>query len=122
MSNEDTQHLFFRCSYSEACLKEVKSWCNWKTGKTDLMELMKWIEKRKKKTKVYRSISYAMLAACVYHIWRIRNEVLWTQKVRIVSNTVQNIKRDICNRLIVSLPKKTNSCDRMWIEKLCKKS
>ena len=64
---------------------------------------------------------FTILNACVYHIWRVRNEVLWSQKVWIVENTIQNIKSDVYNRVNVVLPTKMTRRDREWIENLCMK-
>ena len=62
----------------------------------------------------------AIIAACTYHIWRNRNEVLWTQKVWTIAHTVQSIQQDVKNRLSVVLPKKLVYKDRCWYEKICK--
>ena len=117
---DSVKHLFFQCSYSGRCLRAVKDWFNINTKKMQLTELQAWIQKKKGITKVRRCVLYAGLAACVYQIWKSRNEALWQHKVRTVEQTIKSIKCDVYNRMYTGLPKKVVLKDREWIEQLCK--
>ena len=63
---------------------------------------------------------FAGLAACVYQIWRSRNEALWQHKVCSTEFTIQNVKKDVYNRMHINLLKKITKKDRIWIEQLSK--
>ena len=66
----------------------------------------------KKISKVCRDIMFAGVAACVYQIWRSRNEAVWNHKVWSAEHSIQNIKKDVYNRLHISLSKKITKKDR----------
>ena len=67
----------------------------------------------------WRNISYAILATCVYQIWRIRNEVLWNHKVERRDMCVQSIKKTVYNRMQICSLAKATVKDRIWIAQLC---
>ena len=77
-----------------------------------MKELLTWIKKKKGISKVRKNIMFAGIAACVYQIWRTRNEALWNYKVWTVIRCLQNIRNDVYNRLYMCLPKKIITKDR----------
>ena len=88
-------------------------------GKT-LTEILKWI-KNAKITKLKRRIMYSFIAAAIYHIWRVRNDVMWLGKVWTIENTVYRIVNEIKGRLKCTLPKKATKIEREWVDNLCTK-
>ena len=117
---ESVRHLFFQCYYSSECLRRVKEWLKMSIVKTEMTELLDWIKKKKGVTKLYRSIMYAGIVACVYRIWMVRNEVFWNLKVWSIELTVQNVKKDVYNRIQFSDITKIKLVDKERIERLCK--
>ena len=55
------------------------------------------------------------LAAVIYNIWSVRNEVYWEEKVGSVNRTVNSIQRSIIERVNSILPKKISKGDREWM-------
>ncbi|XP_062100601.1 uncharacterized protein LOC133806528 [Humulus lupulus] len=86
--NESIGHLFFHCHYSSACLQKIKHWMGWNSASLDLIQLIRWINKAKKMSANRKNIMYATIAALVYHIWRVRNDVYWNRKLWHIENTV----------------------------------
>ncbi|XP_062108101.1 uncharacterized protein LOC133818979 [Humulus lupulus] len=74
----------------------------------------------KRMSVVRKSIIYAALAALVYHIWRVRNDVFWSNKLWHVDNTVQRVVREIQIRISLVMPKKAKAIDREWVTKISK--
>ncbi|XP_062112554.1 uncharacterized protein LOC133823726 [Humulus lupulus] len=118
--NETIGHLFFHCHYSSACLQKIKHWMGWKSASLDLLQLIRWINKAKKMSAIRKNIMYATLAALVYHIWRVRNDVYWNKKFWHITNTVQKVEREIQVRITLVMPKKAQTIDRDWFTKICK--
>ncbi|KAM6544056.1 hypothetical protein CsatB_008503 [Cannabis sativa] len=44
---ETLQHLFFDCSFSSNCLKEIKDWLSWRMASNSLHRIVRWIRKAK---------------------------------------------------------------------------
>lgn len=118
-AEEDVQHLFFRCKYSDEYFRRLKLWTMMQCDKNELLGILMWIKKKKKISKFRRNVLFVVLSACVYHIWKVRNEAFWSHKVWSVDTTVQNIKRQICNRVYGVMPSKLTREDRVWFERLC---
>ncbi|XP_060973953.1 uncharacterized protein LOC133039141 [Cannabis sativa] len=116
--SETLEHLFFTCHYSNMCVQGVKDWLEWKTSTNSLLQLAKWTDKSKLST-TRKSIFHAALAATAYHIWRVRNDALWNQKVWCIRNTVQKIKIDLEYRICHVMPKKAKAIDREWFMGRC---
>ncbi|XP_062113178.1 uncharacterized protein LOC133824317 [Humulus lupulus] len=112
--NEDVHHLFFQCKYSKQCLLQVKKWLGWKVKAEDYENLLQWIFKTRRWSRFRKSILTAVVASLIYHIWRMRNDILWSQKVWSTTHTVQAIQRDISLRIYTIIPNKTNHLDRDW--------
>ena len=57
----------------------------------------------------------------VYNIWRVRNDLIWQEKLWSIQNTVQRIIREVQLRVKYVVPKKVNREERQWIEFICTK-
>lgn len=64
---------------------------------------------------------YAMMATLVYHIWRVRNDVLWQGKIWGINNTVKRVKTEIQMRLKLVMPKNASRKNIEWAAHLCTK-
>ena len=61
-------------------MQEIKLWLKWRNQAQTLEGLFKGIGKARM-TEIKRRCFYAILAAIVYNIWRVRNDVYWSSKV-----------------------------------------
>lgn len=113
-------HLFFECRYNRECLEELKKWLGWHWKATRLDRILRWIMKTKQGT-FEKRVLYAFISAIVYHIWRVRNEVIWDAKLWLANNIVQTIKREMKMRLRLLKPKKIPIQDKVWFESICGK-
>ncbi|XP_062093714.1 uncharacterized protein LOC133799727 [Humulus lupulus] len=116
-ANENIEHLFFKCIYSRKCLTAIKSWLIWNAQSTNLVSLLKWIS-HAKFSRIHKSMLLSILAATIYNIWRVRNEVLWNQKLWHIKHTVSKIQNECKLRLISVLPCKDSSKDREFLYSL----
>ncbi|XP_062113351.1 uncharacterized protein LOC133824483 [Humulus lupulus] len=116
--NEDLPHLFFQCTYSKAFLLRMKEWIGCRAQTEHYHQLLQWIYKAKHLSKVKKGIFIAVVTALVYHIWRARNDVLWSYKLWHVNHIIEVIKRELKLRLPMSMPRKTRSSDKEWFQKL----
>ncbi|XP_062088974.1 uncharacterized protein LOC133795539 [Humulus lupulus] len=117
---ESIGHLFFHCHYSSICLQKLKQRLGWSSASLNLLHLIRWIHKAKRLSVVRKSIIYAVLAALVYHLWRVRNDVFWSNKLWHVDNIVQRVVREIQFRISLVMPKKAKAIDREWVTKFSK--
>ena len=85
-----------------------------------MSEILKWIRKARISA-VKRKIFHLVLAAVIYNIWLVRNDVLWSFKLWLVSKTVQKIKHDVRMRLRMYMPKKATVNEKEWVECICLK-
>ena len=92
----------------------------WNCKGRQLDEVMRWI-KNARISKIRKQTLHSLLAESIYHIWRVRNDVLWSGKVWVVDNTVYRIVQDFQMRLKIVMPKKATKGDREWLEYLCTK-
>ncbi|XP_062100242.1 uncharacterized protein LOC133806128 [Humulus lupulus] len=116
-ANENIEHLFFKCIYSRKCLTALKSWLNWNAQSTNLVSLLKWIS-HAKFSRIHKSMLLSILAATIYNIWRVRNDVLWNQKLWHIKHTMSKIQNECKLRLISVLPCKASSKDREFLYSL----
>ncbi|XP_062106391.1 uncharacterized protein LOC133817803 [Humulus lupulus] len=91
---ESATHLFFGCSISLICLRQVQLWLGWNANASSLVAVLRWIE-RAKLSKFRKLLYSAAVAAVTYQIWKGRNEVLWSQKQFHIDVVVQLVKDNI---------------------------
>ena len=118
---ETRHHLFFDYRFSAECFSQIKEWLHWRSKKTKLLEVLRWIDKCKRISKFRRNVLRAAVAACIYQIWTARNEQLWIQKIGDIRSTVQIIKHRIVNRVRHVMPKEVSKSDREWFDAICTK-
>ncbi|XP_062104541.1 uncharacterized protein LOC133815753 [Humulus lupulus] len=115
---EDITHLFFQCTYSKICLVKMKEWIGCRVQTEHYQALLQWISKAKHLSKLRKGFFIAVVSALVYHIWRVRNDVLWSSKIWYVNHIIEVIKRELKLRFIVSVYKGKRNRDKEWIQKL----
>ena len=89
--------------------------------KINLKEILKWIDKSRGISKFRKDVQRTIITACVYQLWRTRNERLWMQKSETEEQIVQFIKHGTINRIRQTIPMKISQKDREWFEEICKK-
>ncbi|XP_057548044.1 uncharacterized protein LOC130826473 [Amaranthus tricolor] len=97
---ETHDHLFFNCSSTVVILKQVMQWldCNFQTHSLQHLLQKGWNIKgaRLKKLTVVVAI-----AATVYAIWKLRNDIIWRQKeATATTQMVGHIKWIVKNRIL----------------------
>ncbi|XP_021764017.1 uncharacterized protein LOC110728684 [Chenopodium quinoa] len=90
-SDEDTDHLFFNCSFSKTCIRLMSQWLDIPVSSQNIQEAWKWWRKSIK-DQIKRKVVLAVLAAVVYHIWLARNHAYLKKAVihpRILCNATR---------------------------------
>ncbi|XP_062089073.1 uncharacterized protein LOC133795635 [Humulus lupulus] len=77
-SEENIEHLFFKCPFSNRCIKSLKEKLGWRVKTEAIYPLLRWISKAKV-SRFKKQVLAAFVAAGVYQVWKTRNEVLWFQ-------------------------------------------
>ncbi|XP_062117765.1 uncharacterized protein LOC133831475 [Humulus lupulus] len=70
----------------------VKKWLGWKVKTEDYENLLQWIGKTRRWSRFRKSTLIVVIASLIYHIWRVRNDILWSQKVWSTAHIVQVIQ------------------------------
>ncbi|XP_074306088.1 uncharacterized protein LOC141641317 [Silene latifolia] len=111
---ENNDHLFYRCIYSEKVVKQVS---NWIRSELPIQDTINWRLKQKG-SKLKKGITYAVLNACSYHIWRQRNqsriELQLTKPDKVASDVVKEMKSRIRSIISSSL----DDGDEVWIRRI----
>ncbi|KAK4383825.1 hypothetical protein Sango_3115600 [Sesamum angolense] len=114
---ETHDHLFFRCSYSRRCIRDLKatvrfSWPN-RAWRVDIT----WATKRWKGKHIVQAAYRALLSAIVYHIWRERNQRVFPHSERLSSTIARIAVTEIRQKILsIDLPDSvsTRGLYRMW--------
>ena len=109
---ETVEHLLFNCTYSANCLILLQSWLNVKILMRNIWKYRRW-----NVSKLRKQVIIAAFSRLAYHIWKARNDVLWLNKVPTDAHTLQSVKQEIQNRLLV-LQLKGTKLDTNWIHSL----
>ncbi|XP_056691685.1 uncharacterized protein [Spinacia oleracea] len=111
--DEDHNHLFFSCSYSQQCLNDIRSWMSIPGISSDLQQITRGID-HSRHSQFKKQVWYAGLAAIVYVVWQCRNGSFWDKYVPTVQNSVKSIKHAVRDRIKVVMPKKVSRRDCTW--------
>ncbi|XP_060959260.1 uncharacterized protein LOC133030510 [Cannabis sativa] len=115
IADETTEHLFFRCDFSQQCLMQVKNWLQWKARADTMQVVLKTIRKAKQ-TKFKTNVKPSSIAALVYLIWKARNDLIWQKKVLKAEELVQRLQKIVKTRTMLVLPQKVKIKDREWFD------
>lgn len=96
-ADEDITHLFHQCSHATSIWNTIFSW--WPDWKKHLPKLIEG--KALRKSKLEENILTALFAAVIYHIWAIRNQVLFREtSIPSAHYTARQIKEQLSQRLL----------------------
>ncbi|XP_062110644.1 uncharacterized protein LOC133822358 [Humulus lupulus] len=103
---------------SKQCLVKMKEWLGCRAQTENLYKLLQWFSKVKYFSKLRRRFCIAAVSALVYHLWRVRNDALWSCKIWQVNHTLERIKTELKLKLTVLMCKGKQDRDNDWIQKL----
>ncbi|XP_010667596.1 uncharacterized protein LOC104884609 [Beta vulgaris subsp. vulgaris] len=115
---ETHEHQFFNCHFSKECVSRIKAWCGVQHQSLSFFQIIDWIARRRRGSKIRRFVQAAAMEAIAYYIWRVGNEAYWVHKVQSINYTVKHIQNIVKARSLCCLPKKVSSRDKEWIESL----
>ncbi|KAJ8426692.1 LOW QUALITY PROTEIN: hypothetical protein Cgig2_016842 [Carnegiea gigantea] len=72
-AEEDMNHLFFKCKWAREYWQVIHRWLS-SSIDTNSMDIFLHSIRKLKGSRGMRMIAYAIIAAVIYQIWRIRNE------------------------------------------------
>ncbi|XP_057251814.1 uncharacterized protein LOC130591883 [Beta vulgaris subsp. vulgaris] len=111
------KHLFFECNYSKTIFRRIAIWMGIQLSNMTMHSIIQWIS-RCSEPKFKKQVYAMVLGAVVYHIWRSRNDVYWSQYVSTVNNIVHRVQKDVIDRCYSVLPKKVSRVNRDWLREL----
>ena len=114
---ETRQHLLFECDWTNACLKRLKRCLNWRSSKTDLNDLLRWIQ-RSRLTEARKKVYISSLAALTYMMWFARNKKLWENEDVAWERVFSQIRYSVKNRIMNLQCKKIKGDDKEWGQNL----
>ncbi|KAL2894836.1 LINE-1 retrotransposable element ORF2 protein [Bienertia sinuspersici] len=116
-SGEETHlHLFFQCSFSRECLSRLMQWMDCRTQHNDLHQLVNWIGRNYKGSRLRRYLYGAVVSALAYRIWQARNDMLWNQNRTSADSIVREVQYVVKNR--IQIVGRMSSLDKEWIDGL----
>ncbi|XP_019233568.1 PREDICTED: uncharacterized protein LOC109214136 [Nicotiana attenuata] len=116
-NTETIDHLYFECTFSKMCLKEVCKWLGMNIKNTKVNGIWKRMA-RKANGRIGRAFTRSVLAAVIYQIWRARNEAVWKGKVQRPQVMLKQVQHTCKHRSMEVVQKKKNMKGTRWIESL----
>ncbi|KAL2237656.1 UNVERIFIED_CONTAM: hypothetical protein Sindi_0957300 [Sesamum indicum] len=116
-ATETHDHLFFQCRFSRQCITEIQKIIRFSWPNRDWMTDIIWASRRWRGQHIINMSYRALLASCVYHIWKERNLRRFEQTERTPNTMAVVIIEDIKQRIhSITLPSSvsTRSLFRLW--------
>ena len=115
--DETEDHLIFQCCFSQEVWRRIKVWLQIDSQISTAAGIVQWIADCGK-TKEHKEILAAAIGVVIYHIWWVRNQVLWHQKVIHIDRVVHNIQKNVITRVYSSGPRKLSRKTSDWLRSL----
>lgn len=115
---EDQDHLFFNCDYSRIILQQITRWMRMHCTSCRFMSIIKWIQKRTKRSNFQRNVMLSAMSAVIYGIWKVRNECLWQHKMTHPDHCISRIKEVVLSMVFAVKPKNVPQSDLDWLNSL----
>ncbi|KAL2246369.1 UNVERIFIED_CONTAM: hypothetical protein Sindi_2905100 [Sesamum indicum] len=116
-ATETHGHLFFQCRFSKQCLAEIRRMVSYSWPNREWTTDIAWASQRWRGKHIVNMSYRALLASCVYHIWRERNLRRFEHTGRTPSTVALLIIEDIRQRIhSITLPRSvsTRALYRLW--------
>ncbi|KAL2224843.1 UNVERIFIED_CONTAM: hypothetical protein Sindi_2938100 [Sesamum indicum] len=116
-ATETHDHLFFQCRFSLQYLTAIRRVVRYPWPNRDWITDIEWASQRWRGKHIVNISYQALLASCVYHIWRERNLRRFEHTERTPSTMALLIVEDIRQRILsISLPRSvsTRALYRLW--------
>ncbi|XP_010690196.1 uncharacterized protein LOC104903784 [Beta vulgaris subsp. vulgaris] len=118
MGEDSCQHLFFQCACSAMVCQNVMAWIGIRIVNQENLFIAWKRWSRRFKSKKRQRVCYSVIAALVYHIWRMRNYSYWNDAVPRIDGVSRTIKIDVCSRIKSIADMQWNVEDRIWFNQL----
>ncbi|XP_011085632.1 uncharacterized protein LOC105167557 [Sesamum indicum] len=111
-------HLLFQCRFSRQCLTAIRRMVRFSWPNRDWQTDVDWASQRWRGKHIVNMAYRALLAACIYHIWRERNLRRFEHTERTASTTALLIVEDIRQWILsITLP---TSVSKRALYRLCR--
>ncbi|KAL2226567.1 UNVERIFIED_CONTAM: hypothetical protein Sindi_2015400, partial [Sesamum indicum] len=117
---ENHTYLFFQCRYSRRCLSEIRKLVRFPWPNRDWANDIDWATRKWRGKHIVNLAYRALLASCVYHIWRERNLRRFEHQQRTATTLASLIVNDVKQRILsINLAYSVSTCAlyRLWREK-----
>lgn len=114
---ENHTHLFFQCRYSRRCLSEIRKLVRFPWPNRDWANDIDWAARKWRGKHIVNLAYRALLASCVYHIWRERNLRRFEHQQRTATTLASLIVNDVKQRILsINLAYSVSTCAlyRLW--------
>jgi len=99
-ADEDMDHLFFQCRWARDYWNAIQNWWPSRVGTTSLTRFIQ-STKKPKGLKREKMITYAIVTAAIYQIWRTRNEKIFSHHHLTVQSQFKHTKDHITQRILM---------------------
>ncbi|KAL2235573.1 UNVERIFIED_CONTAM: hypothetical protein Sindi_1289500 [Sesamum indicum] len=116
-ATETHGQLFFQCRFSRQCLTAIRREIRFSWPNGDWTTDIRWASQKWRGKHIINISYHALLAACVYHIWKERNLRRFEHTERTPNTMALLIVEDIRQRILsISLPRlvSTRALYRLW--------
>ncbi|KAL2224078.1 UNVERIFIED_CONTAM: hypothetical protein Sindi_3043700 [Sesamum indicum] len=114
---ENHTHLFFQCRYSRQCLSEIRKLVRFPWPNRDWANDIDWAARKWRGKHIVNFAYRALLASCVYHIWRERNLRRFEHQQRTATTLASFIVNDVKQMILsINLAYSVSTCAlyRRW--------
>ncbi|KAL2245415.1 UNVERIFIED_CONTAM: hypothetical protein Sindi_2809700 [Sesamum indicum] len=114
---ETHTHLFFQCRYSRRCLSEIRRLVRFPWPNRDWANDIDWAARKWRGKHIVNLAYRALLASCVYHIWRERNLRRFEHEERTSTTLAFLIVNDVKQKILsINLACSVSTCAlyRLW--------
>ena len=114
---ETHAHLFFQCKFSRQCLTTIRKVLGFHWPNTDWTRDIEWASWRWRGKHIINIAYRALLASCVYHIWRERNLRRFEHVERTPNIIAKLIVDDVRQRILsitLATSVSTRALYRLW--------
>lgn len=98
------EHLYFKCTFVKAIWTKFRNWLGIMKEMSTLKSTIKWIKKDHKGALITSKVVTLAFASTVYHVWKARNEAIFSHKQADVSTLFTLIQSNLYRVLYFLYP------------------